>query len=246
MDKNNKPCLVLDLDETLIHAFQCKKEHIPTYVTMNNFFTIMPCIDNETYYVFFCRPYLKEFLLCVSEMYEIYVYTNATQQYCEFIIATIHAFINKDIVVKYVFREPEQLCGYKYLSKLNIDKSKTVIIDDRSDVWIDDGNNLINIKAYNGPYEYQYNNDDHLSVIASELTTLHMLHKTGNNFTDALAIIRDKYILYRDSFVPVSYDKQNTAFELENILEETLEKYLCNCSMNSKCNCGVRNDYCYL
>ena len=103
MHLEKKLWLFLDLDHTLLHAHATKYE--PSWGNKSFF-----CISEKeqiyilrtgksfTYYALKFRPGLKEFLINLSKIYQLYIYTAGTYDYA-------HAILN--ILKKYVFNEDE-------------------------------------------------------------------------------------------------------------------------------------------
>jgi Dullard-like phosphatase family protein len=84
----DKPLLVLDLDETLIH----KPVQGRIYREDAAFLELKCYVENQhdgRYFTVYKRPYLQEFLQEVSERYTIYVYTASDQRYATAIVNAI-------------------------------------------------------------------------------------------------------------------------------------------------------------
>ena len=105
--QKKKLVLVLDLDNTLIHSipFQMKPEFFRINGAQGKF-----CIDKlkseyhiwgQTFsYKVKIRPFLKEFIKEVMQMYEIYFYTAATRNYGDYILEILKLEIISVINVK--------------------------------------------------------------------------------------------------------------------------------------------------
>lgn len=129
-EDRTKQCLVLDLDETLVHS-----TYDPVAAgTDLSMFTISEVIergsDRSTFDVnVIRRPGLDEFLRAVGSMYEVVVFTAALPNYANAVIDTIdpsgvikHRLFREHCVV----REGEYV---KDLSNLGRDLKSTIIID---------------------------------------------------------------------------------------------------------------------
>ena len=128
--KNTKQfTLVLDLDETIICRKTDSKGHI----------MIMP------------RPGLKQFLKEISKIYEIIVFTSATQTYADPILNSLD--IKNQYFDKRLYRQHTVLINDVYikdLSKLGRDLSKVVILDNKPQNYELQKENGIYIKSYYG------------------------------------------------------------------------------------------------
>ncbi len=142
--------LVLDLDETIICRKTDSKGHI----------MIMP------------RPGLKQFLKEISKIYEIIVFTSATQTYADPILNSLD--IKNQYFDKRLYRQHTVLINDVYikdLSKLGRDLSKVVILDNKPQNYELQKENGIYIKSYYGNNQ----NDKVLSYL------IPILNKIANN-----------------------------------------------------------------
>jgi RNA polymerase II subunit A small phosphatase-like protein len=117
-----KKCLVLDLDETLVHS-SFKPTQNPDYI-------IPVEIEGTVHQVYVCkRPGVDEFLRDMSKNYEIVVYTASLSKYADPLLDRL----DPDRVIRYrLFREHcVQYEGnyVKDLSLLDREISQTIIID---------------------------------------------------------------------------------------------------------------------
>jgi len=117
-----KKCLVLDLDETLVHS-SFKPTQNPDYI-------IPVEIDGTVHQVYVCkRPGVDEFLRDMAKHYEIVVYTASLSKYADPLLDRL----DPDRVIRFrLFREHcVQYEGnyVKDLSLLERDISQTIIID---------------------------------------------------------------------------------------------------------------------
>ncbi|KAL3672158.1 hypothetical protein V7S43_002821 [Phytophthora oleae] len=117
----SKKCLVLDLDETLLHT-SLRPIDNPDY--------IIP-IDTDLYYVF-KRPGAEEFLIEMAKYYEIVVYTTSLSKYADPLLDKLDP---QGVISRRLYREHcvQYEGGYvKDLSLLDRDISQTIIVDDWS------------------------------------------------------------------------------------------------------------------
>lgn len=175
---SSKPNLVLDLDETLIyavvvdsfekHAFYTSHSN---YLTQNSFFGGV--------YVVLYRPNLFEFLLEISEFFELHVYTNSSERYCNEIVKSISSRLGYNPFKLIKFRTNTSY-SCKHLAEIGLSPSNTVVIDDIIAVWPGDANNVIEIKKFVGT------DDEELVKICEFLMDLHEEHNKQTHFSDVV------------------------------------------------------------
>jgi len=106
MEQTSKYCLVLDLDETLVHYLEIGSEG-----------------------TFLVRPGCDQFLSEMAELYEIVIFTAAMQDYADWVLNQI----DKAKRIKYrLYRQhasPHGRVFVKDLSRIGRDLSKTIIVD---------------------------------------------------------------------------------------------------------------------
>ncbi|KAF4628027.1 hypothetical protein G7Y89_g10127 [Cudoniella acicularis] len=159
--KQRKLSLVVDLDQTIIHA--CIEPTVgewqndptsPNYEAVKdvrsfqlNDDALRGLASGCNYYIKM-RPGLKEFLAKVSEMYELHVYTMGTRAYA-INIAKIVDPDKKLFGDRIISRDENGNMTAKSLARLfPVDTKMVVIIDDRADVWPKNRLNLIKVLAY--------------------------------------------------------------------------------------------------
>lgn len=165
---DKKLILVVDLDQTVIHAtvdptvgeWQRDPSN-PNYPFVKDvkLFSLEeePIIPpgwtgprpppTKCWYYVKLRPGLKEFLAEVSKLYELHIYTMATRNYA----LAIASLIDPDgeyFGDRILSRDESGLLTHKNLKRLfPVDQSMVVIIDDRGDVWQWEAN-LIKVVPY--------------------------------------------------------------------------------------------------
>lgn len=159
--KNRKLSLVVDLDQTIIHA--CIEPTIgewqqdpnsPNYEAVKDVKSFQLQDDGPRglasgcWYYIKMRPGLHEFLSHVAEKYELHVYTMGTRAYAQQ-IANIVDPERKLFGDRIISRDENGSLTAKTLSRLfPVDTKMVVIIDDRADVWPRNRSNLIKVVPY--------------------------------------------------------------------------------------------------
>jgi RNA polymerase II subunit A-like phosphatase len=159
--KHRKLSLVVDLDQTIIHA--CIEPTVgewqndpssPNYDAVKDVKSFQLNDDGPRglaqgcWYYIKMRPGLKEFLSKISEMYELHVYTMGTRAYA-LNIAKIVDPDKKLFGDRIISRDENGSMTAKSLARLfPVDTKMVVIIDDRADVWPKNRPNLIKVHPY--------------------------------------------------------------------------------------------------
>ncbi|POS83636.1 hypothetical protein EPUL_003621, partial [Erysiphe pulchra] len=159
--KNRKLSLVVDLDQTIIHA--CIEPTIgewqndstsPNYEAVKEVRSFQLNDDwprgvaSGCWYYIKMRPGLKNFLNKISEMYELHVYTMGTRAYA-MNIAKIVDPEKKLFGDRIISRDENGSITTKSLSRLfPVNTKMVVIIDDRADVWPKNRSNLVKVVPY--------------------------------------------------------------------------------------------------
>ncbi|XP_071715811.1 uncharacterized protein [Rutidosis leptorrhynchoides] len=134
--------LVLDLDETLVHSSleDCDGAD----------FTFQVSFDSKDHTVYVKkRPYLKEFLERVSEMFQVFVFTASQSVYAKQLLDILDP--NGTIISRRAYRESCIFADGSYtkdLTVLGVDLAKVVIIDNCPQVFRLQVNNGIPIKSW--------------------------------------------------------------------------------------------------
>lgn len=153
-----KLSLVVDLDQTIIHAtvdptvaeWQ-KDEKNPNHAAVKDV-RAFQLVDEgpgtrDCWYYIKLRPGLQEFLNTVSKLYELHIYTMGTRAYAQN-IATIIDPERKIFGDRILSRDESGSLVAKNLQRLfPVDTKMVVIIDDRGDVW-NWNENLIKVTPY--------------------------------------------------------------------------------------------------
>lgn len=156
-----KLSLVVDLDQTIIHA--CIDPTVgqwqsdtssPNYEAVKDVKKFQlhdegpRGLTSGFWYYIKMRPGLKQFLAKVSEMFELHVYTMGTRAYA-LNIAKIVDPDKKLFGDRIISRDENGSMTAKSLARLfPVDTKMVVIIDDRADVWPRNRPNLIKVHPY--------------------------------------------------------------------------------------------------
>ena len=158
--KHRKLSLVVDLDQTIIHA--CIEPTVgewqsdpssPNYDAVKEVRSFQledgpRGLASGCWYYIKMRPGLKEFLAKIAEMYELHVYTMGTRAYA-LNIAKIVDPDKKLFGDRIISRDENGNVTAKSLARLfPVDTKMVVIIDDRGDVWPSNRPNLIKVIPY--------------------------------------------------------------------------------------------------
>jgi len=159
-DDKREYCLVLDLDETLVHYFEDENE---AYVKV--------------------RMGTENFIRKLSKFCEIAVFTASTQNYADIVIDGLDC---KDLIDYRLYREHTTLINgvnVKDLSRLGRDMNKIIIIDNIEENYQFQPNNGLNISDFEGD-----ENDNELEYLLEDL--LKLVSQPGKNVCDELPVIR--------------------------------------------------------
>ncbi|ETK90384.1 hypothetical protein F441_05983 [Phytophthora nicotianae CJ01A1] len=137
----NKKCLVLDLDETLVHSSFRPTTNPDLIIPVN--------IDGTTHLVYVCkRPGCEEFLIEMAKYYEIVVYTASLSKYADPLLDKL----DPEGVIRYrLYREhcvQYEGCYVKDLSLLDRDIAQTIIIDNSPMSYIFHPRNAIGCSSF--------------------------------------------------------------------------------------------------
>ncbi|KAL4810259.1 hypothetical protein BDV18DRAFT_130608 [Aspergillus unguis] len=143
---NRKLSLVVDLDQTIIHAavdptigeWMADKDN-PNHAAVSDVRAFQLVDDGPgmrgCWYYIKLRPGLETFLQNVSEMYELHIYTMGTRSYAQAIAGIIDPE-RKLFGDRILSRDESGSLSVKNLHRIfPVDTKMVVIIDDRGDVW---------------------------------------------------------------------------------------------------------------
>ena len=159
-DDKREYCLVLDLDETLVHYFEDENE---AYVKV--------------------RMGTENFIRKLSKYCEIAIFTASTQNYADIVIDGLDC---KDLIEYRLYRQHTTLMNgvnVKDLSKLGRNMDKIIIVDNIEENYQLQPNNGLNICDFEGD-----ENDNELDFLLEDL--LKLVKQPGKNVCDELSVIR--------------------------------------------------------
>ncbi|KAF9947112.1 Carboxy-terminal domain (CTD) phosphatase, partial [Modicella reniformis] len=146
-----KLSLIVDLDQTLIHATvgAAIDEWVKAQDEMPKDIRMFPLPDSPTPYYIKLRPHLETFLQKVTSLYELHIYTMGTRNYAS-AVANVIDPDGKFFSQRILSRDENSSMTKKTIERLfPCDTSMVVVIDDRADVW-QYSPNLVKVH----PYEY--------------------------------------------------------------------------------------------
>lgn len=150
----NLPCLILDLDQTIISAEASEELDFKKYTEKSKLFR---SDDMDGYYIVYSRPHLQEFLDYAFKNFNVTIWTAASKDYALFIIEKIVINNKPDRKLDFIFfsyhcdlskkkkKYSKELCMLWDIHKLpGYSEKNTVIIDDyKADVHKCQPNNCI-------------------------------------------------------------------------------------------------------
>ncbi|KAI1314709.1 Carboxy-terminal domain (CTD) phosphatase [Mortierella claussenii] len=149
--EQGKLSLIVDLDQTLIHATvgTAIDEWVNSQGEMPKDIRMFPLPDSPTPYYIKLRPHLERFLKDMSDAYELHIYTMGTRNYAA-AVANVIDPEGKFFSQRILSRDENSHMTQKSIQRLfPCDDSMVVVIDDRADVWRNSPN-LVKVH----PYEY--------------------------------------------------------------------------------------------
>ena len=168
---HSRKTLIIDLDETLVHASFSPIDKPDIIVQVE--------LDKVTHQLYvLLRPYAKEFIMEMSKLYELVIFTASLSKYADPVISFI------DILQVVNFRLYRQHCTFhkgiyvKDLSQLNRDLEKVIIIDNSPASYCFHPENAVPITSW-----FNDRND-------TELKTLMTLLKDMANVNDVRTILK--------------------------------------------------------
>ena len=159
-DNHKEYCLVLDLDETLVHYFEDENE---SYVKV--------------------RMGTEKFIRELSKYCEIVIFTASTKYYADIVIDGLDC---NELINYRLYREHTTITNginIKDLSRLGRDLNKIIIIDNIEENYQLQPNNGLNISDFEGD-----ENDNELEYLLKDL--IKVVKKKGCNLYEELAVVR--------------------------------------------------------
>ena len=136
-----KKQVILDLDHALIYS---------TYKEIDG----LKLISKRKYLFLYHRPFLKDFLKFIETKYEIIFYTSSKIDYARWVVSTFKLNNNYEIFGRKYTKTIYSEYGITYKKSLKKIKKefeyKVNVLDDRPDLWDENGVNLIDIKPWMG------------------------------------------------------------------------------------------------
>lgn len=180
-NKENKPHIFLDLDQTLISAEATDEHDFNKYREKSKLFDFH---NMDDYYIVYSRPGLQDFLTYLFDNFNVSIWTAASKDYAVFIIDKIILQNRPERVLDYILFSYHCDVSYhkkdhsKDLSMLwdiykidGYNKDNTIILDDYSEVFQTQPNNCV-IAI---PFNFTKNNsekDTFLTELIPELSNL--------------------------------------------------------------------------
>lgn len=133
---------IFDLDETLIHSIRVEGSYdsVVEQVKNANLEYFILELSEDTYYIVTIRPYTREFIQFISEMYDIAIWSAGTYSYVHYIAEQLFANVDVKVILTRDDCEPN---GTKNLSKIvdiynnrypEIKLSDIILMDDKMNV----------------------------------------------------------------------------------------------------------------
>lgn len=140
-EKRDKMCLVLDLDETLVHS---------SFKTVPKADFLVPVVIEgvaHTVYVL-KRPFTDEFLTAMKDYYEIVLFTASLSKYADPLLDMLDT---SEVINHRLFRQhcvQREYCYVKDLSKLGRSLKECIIVDNSPQSYIFHPENAIPIPSW--------------------------------------------------------------------------------------------------
>ena len=152
LQKERKLSLLLDLDQTVVHATvddvvrewmeNPENPDFPALTDVHSF----TLIDSPAVYYIKLRPGTRDFLEQLYDKFEMHIYTMGTRDYAH-AVANILDPCKKYFQDRILSRDDSGSFVFKNIKRLfPVDQSMVVAIDDRADVW-QWSPNLIKVRA---------------------------------------------------------------------------------------------------
>jgi RNA polymerase II subunit A small phosphatase-like protein len=161
---NQRPLLILDLDETLLHSSEATLDR--------------PCDFRLGQFFAYRRPYVNDFLERVSAYYDLAVWTSASQAYAELAVTALFSHVPP---VKFVWsaarcvrRYDHELMSHYHVKdlrkvkKLGYALERILVIDDSPEKLERNYGNHVQVRPFTGDQA-----DNELPRLASYLLIIH-------------------------------------------------------------------------
>jgi CTD small phosphatase-like protein 2 len=157
IEDNSKLCVVLDLDETLVHCEEFS--FCPLTQPKNSYF--LPFPDGTGGVQVAPRPFLKEFLFSAAERYELVVFTAGLEEYANLVLDSLdptrtlfrHRLTRKHCTM--AVTPGNGSCRYlKDLAVLKRNMSRMVMVDNVIHNVIQIENGIPIVSFYSNPLDY--------------------------------------------------------------------------------------------
>ncbi|XP_074276859.1 RNA polymerase II C-terminal domain phosphatase-like 4 [Silene latifolia] len=186
--------LILDLDNTLLHAKRTKKLTLEDKRQVRNDSCELHEVEDGSKLVKL-RPGVREFLKKASDMFELSIYTMGTRDYAHTMADLLSLGSKQDgrsmFWKKIISREDCTHAGQKGLDIVLSDRRVVLIVDDKEDVWEESCRaNVIKIAPYrffeDEKRKREVDNeiittDDELKRVMNMLTLVHQMFYEDNN-----------------------------------------------------------------
>lgn len=243
LKKIRKLALILDLDNTLLHA-----THIQPAIVTNDIRRIELIDDRgicRSHWVKL-RPHLESFLKTMASYFQMSIYTAGTRQYAEHVAAILDqdgTYFGKRIVSR---TDVPELSGKSLELLFLSDLSMALILDDRQDVWSGPQQKHLLPVA---PYVYFGNEPLYPTVtpIMSNITSSESEESTSTQFspqeTDfqlsrCATVLKQLHLEYYSQLDSLVHRQESTTFIsqqhtvcVSKVLRQLRRKVLQNCSL---------------
>ncbi|KAG2232930.1 hypothetical protein INT48_006184 [Thamnidium elegans] len=200
--KNRKLSLILDLDQTIVHASW--DQRVGDFIKEDTDIRQFNLPGSSVVYYIKLRPGLDHFLKEIEQLYELHIYTMGTRDYAEAVTNEIdpNGSLFKERILS---RDESGSVTQKKLQRLfPCDTSMVVVLDDRSDVWSFSAN-LIRIK----PYEFFVGTGDINCPFKKKVTPC----------SDKIVVAGNHYS------APSRTDDDNELYKMLNILKDVHKNF---------------------
>lgn len=180
--------LVLDLDETLLHSEKVDQQDEDSMDIEERDFWIengvFHFLVGKTEFCVYFRPGVFEFLNDITKNFEVYIYTNGTQNYANKVLQILNHLMTQRRMRWGISGILARKGSYRPLKKLHnmlCKRSCSIIVDDSPDVWCpEDGENILRVSPF-----YGNPNDDELFYLGAYLDMIHKKFFSVSNVKNA-------------------------------------------------------------